>query len=538
MKTKFSPLLLLPVFMVLLVQGCSKKQINYPAKKDGVNITHAIHSIYEDGQQATFKITNLAAAKTLEIGNTALNNGAIANLANFLGDTPGHNNQKWKVRNIGEGFYTIMNLGSGKFLEANGINVMQNQATNTKKQLWSVQVIGNGNYKIINMSNGLVLGSTIANASIELAAYTNPKLQGWEITPTPSESYRDDEVTRFFQRTTGSTAFDGGASIPLSTGQVLWVTNDTFYNQINATGNFDCGTIFPYRNSSLLQPASKSWDPALTVNIMSPFGVETFRTANNKNLLWPGAGIQVGNKVYVHTIEVPRNNLDIINQYLSVVTIGNAAATISSVQNLSIPGLTGQTGIIYSLGMVKPNDGYVYVYGAGGHVNSIVYVARFAENNPALWTFWDGTIWAKNPTTTTSAQVGKGPINNNTVGYIKGKYILVAMDFGFACDAEPRNVYTSISTSPTGPFTNKKYVYTLPDMKQGHKPVFYNPTIHAEFDNGDNELLVNYCVNWYGKNNGTNATCLPDCSNPDGSKDPNDYRPKGIRIPYSVIGLE
>ena len=98
-------------------------------------------------------------------------------------------------------------------------------------------------------------------------------------------------------------------------------------------------------------------------------------------------------------------------------------------------------------------------------------------------------------------------------------------------------MYASISNSPTGPFTTAKTVYVLPDYKQGHAPVYYNPTIHSEFDNGHNELLVDYCVNFYSKNDGTGAVCLAPCSNPDGTEDPNDYRPKGVRIPYSLIGL-
>ncbi|RYD87624.1 MAG: DUF4185 domain-containing protein, partial [Sphingobacteriales bacterium] len=390
-------------------------------------------------------------------------------------------------------------------------------ASSADNQLWTVQLLSNGGYKIISKLNGLSLsypGPSAPGMPVGLGAFVSPTYQGWKLAVIPADSYRDDEATRFFQRTSGSSAFDGGSSVPLSTGHVLWLTNDTFYNQINSTGNFNCRTIFPYRNSALLQPPSKSWDPALTKNIMSPYGVETFRTADNKNLLWPGAAIQVGNKVYVHNIEVPRNNLSTTNQYLTVMSPGTSPLNIPAPVNLSIPGMTGQTAITYSIGMVKPGDGFVYVYGAGGFVGAGVYAARFAESNPQAWTFWNGTTWAATPTTANAARVGSGPINNNTVGYKNGKFILVSMDYGFTCDAEPRNVYTSTSTSPTGPFTNKKLVYSLPDIKQGHKPVFYNPTIHAEFDNGDNELLVNYCVNWYSKNDGTGATCLIDCSNP------------------------
>ncbi|RYE16369.1 MAG: hypothetical protein EOP51_25925 [Sphingobacteriales bacterium] len=297
------------------------------------------------------------------MGGYALQNGAGASLWTYSSDAPGHNNQKWKLRNVGNGYFTMMNLGSGKYLEARAINqqAVQNQkVVNDDKQLWKVEALTGGGYKIISKFNNLALsnpGPLNSNSPVGLGNFVNPTYQGWTFTIIPNDCYRDDDVIRFFQRKTGSSAFDGGSSVPLSTGHVLWLTNDTFYNQVNADGNFGCRTIFPYRNSSLLQPASKSWDPTLTVNIMSPFGVETFRTTNNTNLLWPGAAIQAGNKVYVHNIEVPRFNLNTTNQYLSEMSVGTTPTQIPLVKNLSIPGMTGQTAIIYSIGMVKPGDG-------------------------------------------------------------------------------------------------------------------------------------------------------------------------------------
>ncbi|MEO6149730.1 MAG: RICIN domain-containing protein [Mucilaginibacter sp.] len=542
MRSKFLLPVLIPAMVALTLQSCTDKtKINPASQGNALSSSKSIDAITV-GQFATFTITNKEAGQVLEIGNYALYNDGKANLGANLGSGIGHNNQKWKVRNVGGGYYTVMNLGSGKLLEGRGDKqqVVQNQATGKDDQLWTVATLSNGTYKITNKINGLALsypGAYLPGAPIGLAAYASDTKQGWLLTIIPNDCYRDDEATRFFQRTSGSSAFDGGSSVLLSTGQVLWLTNDTFYNQINAAGSFNCRTIFPYRNSSLIQPASKSWDPALTKNIMTPYGVETFRTTDNKNLLWPGAAIQVGSKVYVHNIEVPRNSLATVNQYLTVMSPGTSLTSIPKPVNLTIPGMSGQTAIIYSIGMAKPGDGFVYVYGAGGFLGASVYAARFAESNPAVWTFWNGTAWAATPVTATSARVGSGPINNNTVGFVRGKYVLIAMDYGFTCDASPRDVYVSTSTSPTGPFTNKKKVYTLPDLKQGHRPVFYNPTIHSEFDNGDNELLVNYCVNFYSKNDGKGGVCLVDCSNADGSKDPNDYRPKGIRIPFSLIGL-
>lgn len=448
--------------------------------------------------------------------------------------------QKWLISKQSNGYYTIMNLNSGKYagLPTSLGSLHQFRFANNTSQFWKIKSIGNGIYEIINKSNSLAI--TERAGVISAQRYTGASTQHWKLNEIAPDSYRDDAVVGFFQRTKGSTAFDEGASIPLeygpNKGKVLWLTGDTFYDQVDDKGEFACNLIFPYHNAALIQPANHSWDPSQTVNITSPDGVQIFHTDNPKNLLWPNTGIEIGGHIYVHCFEVTTGTLNTLNQWIADIK-ETANTTIPAVKLISVPNVTGQTKLQYSIGMVKPGDGYVYAYGMGGYFNSRVYVARFPTDHPTQWTFWDGKGWASTPTDAPEASIGKGPINNNTVGYVNGKYVLITMDFGFTCDVPTRNMYASVSSSPTGPFVNEKLIYVLPDYKQGHAPVYYNPTIHAEFDDGHNELLVNYCINFYNKNDAANATCLTPCSNPDGSEDPNDYRIKGVRVPFSLVGL-
>jgi hypothetical protein len=452
--------------------------------------------------------------------------------------------QKWLISKQANGYATIMNLNSGKYIGVSsnknfaGDTLCQYRLSDNNAQYWKIVAIGKDSYKITNRLNRLAI--TAYDGKVVLRVFTNAANQHWVLNAIKADSYRDDAVVGFFQRTTGSTAFDEGASIPLNYGpnknKVIWLTGDTFYNQVDEKGEFACNLIFPYHNAALIQPADHSWNPTKTVNITSPDGVQIFHTDNPKNLLWPGVGIEIGNHVYVHCIEVITGTLNTVNQYLADIT-ETGTSSVPAVKLISIPNVTGQTKMIYSLGMINPGDGYIYTYGMGGFFNASVYVARFPATHPTQWTFWDGKTWASKPTDARTAIIGKGPVNNNTVGYVNGKYVLITMDYGFTCDVPTRNMYTAVSKSPTGPFINKKKVYVLPDYKQGHAPVYYNPTIHAEFDNGHNELLVNYCINFYNKNDSANTTCLTPCSNPDGSEDPSDYRPRGVRIPFSLIGL-
>lgn len=547
MKKNLASLKLVGVFfmaaVVIAIGSCRKNEKPEKPVYAAPNPAALKFNLYTAGDHADFYITCVSSNKVLEIGGTSLANGGTADQSTYLGAQPGHVNQKWKITAQGDGTYKFMNLGSGKYLEVTSTQsqVFQDQSSTTAYQLWYILNVAPGQYRIQNKATGFTLtnynDSQTDGTPVYQAQSVNNTSQYWTLTMIAADSYRDDDVVRFFQRTSGSEAFDGGSSIALSTGQVLWTSGDVYYNQLNSKGEFNCGQIFNYHNSMLVQPASHSWDPTLTLNALSPNGVQVFHDSNSKNLIWPGSGIQVGNNVYIHGLEVPIGTLTASNQYLCDVTESADGKTLNAVNALSIPNMSGQTAITYSIGMVNPGDGYVYAYGAGGFLNASVFVARFSTGSPTVWTFWNGSTWAAAPTTASAAVVAQGPVNNNTIGYVHGKYVMIAMDFGFECDVTSHNVYSYTSISPTGPFTHKTVVYQVPDRKQGHTPVFYIPYIHSEFDNGQSELLVTYCVNFYSKNDGTGAKCLTDCSNPDGSEDPNDYRLKAFRIPYSLIGL-
>jgi hypothetical protein len=301
--------------------------------------------------------------------------------------------QKWLISKQANGFFTIMNLNSGKYITASkGMAPCQAKANPTDAQYWRITKIEDNYYKITNKGNGLAISnsSLSKDSSLTMEAYTNSDGQHWKLNAIKADSYRDDAVVGFFQRNSGSSAFDEGSSIPLyyslNKGKVLWVTGDTFYNQVDAKGEFGCNLYFPYHNSALLQPADHSWDPEKTKNLISSDGPQIFHPANPKNLFWPGAGIEVGNKIYVHNIEVITGTLNTVNQYLGVIT-ETGTNTIPPVKVVAVPGMTGQTAIVYTVGMVKPRDGFIYAYGIGGYMAASVFVARFAPAAPTKWKF-------------------------------------------------------------------------------------------------------------------------------------------------------
>lgn len=98
-------------------------------------------------------------------------------------------------------------------------------------------------------------------------------------------------------------------------------------------------------------------------------------------------------------------------------------------------------------------------------------------------------------------------------------------EFSVGCD-QGTHIYVSVSDNVNGPLTERKEIYTIPDKLEGHYPFFYGVNIHPHFDNGNKELLITYDINGYGD-------CVKTCKN--GWTNPDTYRPRAIRIPYSMI---
>ncbi|RCH56321.1 hypothetical protein DJ568_00200 [Mucilaginibacter hurinus] len=546
-------ILIYAVALVFIGSGCKKTEsVKNTDDNSGAPVTDIARSSglkinVAPGAYFTYQVMSSVNGKSGRISNFSLDNGGFIELADYNGAS----HQKWRITFVGDGYYKIMNLGSGKVLQAydnDGTQlVIQNSANNSDAQLWRISPVSGKLYKALSKSTGLAISANTNGPSL-LEPYTGKPSQLWGYNVLQNDSYRDDAVVNFFHRTNkaqGSVAFDQGNSIALTwgpnAGKVLWIAEDSFDGvRLKDNGNLLCG-FFQYNNSVLIQPASRSWDPELTDNLTISNSTQgrprqVFNAQPGTDFTWPGVGVEVGNKVYVYGAEL--KSLKLVHQalYEMVQSASNNAWQI----NRFLPVGMDQANVVYSEGMVKPGDGYVYAYGnMGVFIVKYIYVARFKESDPLTWTFWDGSKWVdKQPITKPTTKealhfVGKGEdvaaYANTAISYHNGKYIMMQMDFGYGCDNPEHNIYISTSTSPTGPFTQKKKVFTIEDRYRGHIAKFYTPAIHPEFDNGNKELLLTYCLNFSGCNTGD------DCRN--GELDSRQYQIKGIRVPYSLIGL-
>jgi hypothetical protein len=340
-------------------------------------------------------------------------------------------------------------------------------------------------------------------------------------------AYPDTVVTNFFKRDSGWIASDGALTIPLSDGRSMWLMGDSHINDYDVkTATVPC--LFQVRNCVLLQPGNDwQWQHTQTFIGKGP-GIKSYFKFDpgDTYFSWPGAGVQIGDTVYVHCSNL-KNKPG--GGAFGFEKGGNDYLAKIKYPGMKVSGykqLPPYSGINFGFSMIKNNkDGYVYVYGSKLKlISGEIYVARFPINNPnALWSYWDGNSW--NPDPAKSKVILESPSTSVSICKVKNKYIMLGTQFSVGCD-QGKDIYSATSDSPLGPFNKPKVIYSIPDRKNGHSPFFYSVFGHPEYINADNELLVTYSINGYGN-------CVTDCIN--GRNDPNVYRPRGIRVPLKLI---
>jgi len=116
-----------------------------------------------------------------------VNSSTLNNAASTIYESNGSDSQKYVVKyelgDLGNNYYTIQNLNSGKYLEATnggtspGTLVKQNQWNGTNAQKWKIVESSSGVYKIINKASGLAIDFGVSrpgnNQSITLQSSAN-----------------------------------------------------------------------------------------------------------------------------------------------------------------------------------------------------------------------------------------------------------------------------------------------------------------------------------------------------------------------------
>jgi hypothetical protein len=331
------------------------------------------------------------------------------------------------------------------------------------------------------------------------------------------QTHPDTTITNsFFHREKGMIAADGGYTIPLSNGKVMWLFGDTYRDDYDSVSKL-VPCLFGANNSVLVQPKG-DWDWHHTATLPGSDGLQSYFKPHPGDFIWPMTGFEHKDTVYILCLNMHRTGT---KQY-DIKNTGDTWAKIyvPTMKVVAYSHLQNFNDIAFSQGFIK-QGGYMYNYGLKSNK---IYIARFPESDPnAPWSFWDGKDWVKD--ITKIAPIADAPGFSVYFCKVKNKYIYLSTEFSLTCDAG-KDIYASVSSSITGPFSARKVIYTIPNDKQGHRPFFYGPLAHPEYINSKDELLVDYSINGY-------EPCIPSCVN--GRYDPNNYRPRFIWVPLKLI---
>lgn len=339
--------------------------------------------------------------------------------------------------------------------------------------------------------------------------------------------YKDSTLIKFFQRTSGWIASDGAISVPLSDGRVIWLMGDSHINDYDsATGTIP--SLFQVRNSVLVQPKDDwDWHHTKTLIGNGP-GIKSFfkEIPDDDYFIWPGSGFQLGDTVYIYLANLMKTGKGAWDWGPGGHDLWGKMKFPEMDSVVGYSDLPDLGGIAFGMGFVKDEkEGWIYAYGSklDSVGSGMVYVARFPITNPnGPWKFWDGKNWNDDVNKSVPiTYVGPGVY----VTKIRDKYVLISCELSVACD-QGKEIYSTTSDSPTGPFAPLKTIYTIDDTLQGHYPFFYTVIPHPEYINDKDELLITYCINGYNP-------CVETF--PNGRGNPDYYRPKGIRVPLKLI---
>jgi hypothetical protein len=337
---------------------------------------------------------------------------------------------------------------------------------------------------------------------------------------------KDHAFTEFFRRTSGWTAGDGALSVPLSDGRVLWLFGDSHLDDFDtATGTMPC--LFQMRNAALLH-RKQDLQNIQTLAGRGPGFKSWFKHSTNEDLwFWPVTGFQNGNTVYVYLASLRKTTAGGQWGFESTGHDSWGNVKFPEMKEITYAPLPPFHGITFGQGFVKEGE-YIYAFGGkGSGLASDIFVARFKSENPEnQWAFWDGRSWDGN--VTNAAPIARGASTSIHVCKVRDKFVLTTSAFSIACD-QGKEILMATSTSPTGPFSPLKKIFTIGDVFEGHYPFFYFPVAHPEFINEHEELLVTYSINGY-------EPCVPACGK--GRAIPDHYRPKAIRVPLAMIGVK
>lgn len=307
----------------------------------------------------------------------------------------------------------------------------------------------------------------------------------------------------------GWTGGDGTYSVPLPGGRTAWLFSDTFLGTVTPEGGREPGAPLIH-NSIVVEHAGGFSTVVGSDGPDAPTSL--INTTERWSWYWLGDGTVEAGVLRVFLFRFVPVPGPLLFQQISVDLAELSLADLSlqrvvPMPNAFGPGMGGGP-VSWGSAILERGD-YTYVYGVEDvRVDKRLYVARAPRGNLlAPWQYWNGEAWSDLPLQ--AAPVMSGAANEMSVSEIGGRFLVVCQE-----NSAGRDIVSFEGTSPVGPFTNRRVLYTTPEPDG---TIFtYNAKAHPQ--RGDAQtLVVSYNTNSFRfADHYENASI---------------YRPRFIRVP-------
>lgn len=276
---------------------------------------------------------------------------------------------------------------------------------------------------------------------------------------------------------------DGAYSVPLPDDRSAWLFGDTILGKPQPDGSVKPSAFI--NNSLIVQDRDKltalhGGTEEHPVAVITPTDPATW--------YWAAAGVAEGDKLRVFLLHMKRAGNG--TPGFDFTGIGHAVATLS-LPGLKLEGVTQlpfESKVDYNSSVLEEQD-YTYIYGLEGvGSNKYGHVARVPRDRLTSnkWEFYTGAGWSPDPA---GAARITSDLSNLSVFKHGSGYMLVGMETGFGFG---KNIIAYYSCSPTGPWTDRTLLYTVPEATGSI--ITYLAIAHPEFSR-DGPMLISYCLN-------------------------------------------
>ena len=345
-----------------------------------------------------------------------------------------------------------------------------------------------------------------------------PNTGGWE---DEFAVYSDLSYNQYLTRYSGWNGGDGCVSLALPDGSNLWSFQDSFFGKIDNNRARSNNTFA--RNAGFLQKSQSLYsyvqlNPGVDENTDTWIRYPGANAADDDHWYWGGPAQVVGEEVQMLVGQVAPGGFAGVHVSTDVAVFNLDMSFKALIRDKYIGELA------WDASLFKADDGYTYMYTNEnvGICGSKVYAVRVSGHDlRGTWEYYTKSGWVTTPPADHNDYAVLLEANATQPNVFKegDKYYLVSQATCFGLDI---NIYEG--SSPTGPFTNQRTLYRIPDkyttasteLPGGY--ITYNAVVHRQLSK-EGELVISYNINPTKFENNFNAP---------GSAD--HYRPYFVRV--------